>query len=98
MPTTYPRQALLIARIRARLFEELGNACALQDDTCDGPLSIDHPWGRNWTPRALSSYQRWRRYEKEHEAGLIRLLCKSHNDSYRPQHLAHENEVDAVPF
>lgn len=92
MPTTYPRQALHIARIRARLFEELGNACAECGETM--PLQIDHPYGRDWTPRALSSYQRWRRYEKEHEEGLIRLLCEDCNKRIRPRRRPVEAQVD----
>lgn len=85
MPTNSKSRPLLVARIRERLFRELGNACAEADDNCDGPLQIDHPFGRDYKPHKLSNYNRWLRYQKEHEASLIRLLCSYHNQTIRPK-------------
>jgi len=66
-------------RRRAALIELLGGVC--QDGFCFEieRLEFDHPNGRDWEPRCLSRLQRITRYEVDAEAGLIQLLCRSHN-------------------
>lgn len=71
-------------KLREEVFQMLGYACTEADDNCDGPLQVDHPYGRSWKPSKLASYNRWLRYRKEAEEGLVRLLCSHHNNSIRP--------------
>lgn len=82
MPSNSKTRPRLIAKIKTFLFYELGDEC----DECgdDSDLQIDHPWGRDWTPREVSSYERWLRYAREHQQGLIRLLCRDCNNRIRP--------------
>lgn len=99
MPRDSKTRPQLIDRIRERLFAELGNECAEASDECDGPLQIDHPYGRaHWArkPHQVNSYQRWLTYQREHEQGLVRLLCRYHNETIRPRANRHD-DVDA-PF
>lgn len=96
MPADSKSRSRLIDRIRERIFNDLGCECAVADEhpePCDGPLTIDHPNGREGWPkpaRKLSSYQRWLRYLHEHEQQRIRLLCNHHNNIIRPKPLAYD--------
>lgn len=98
MPTDPKSRPRLIDRIRERIFADLGNECAASDEECDGPLEIDHPFGRDWKPRETGSYNRWLRYRREHEQGLIRLLCKFHNNTIRPRPTAAPASLSPDPF
>lgn len=91
MPRDPHTRPALVARHRQRLFEMLGGECALcatDGDACDGPLEADHPFGRDWVPREVSSYQRNLRYLREAAEGKLRLLCRHHNQTVRPRKLA----------
>ena len=68
-------------RRRAALIARLGGVC--EDGFCfvtEG-LEFDHFKGRDWEPRRLSRLQRIARYEADADAGLLRLLCRSHNSA-----------------
>jgi hypothetical protein len=85
----------LIDRIREQLHSELGGECSECRSTTQ--LEIDHPWGRDWVPRQVSSYQRWLRYRREHQQGLVRLLCKECNERIRPRAQEHVT-MEPMPF
>jgi hypothetical protein len=88
MPSDPRTRPTLVQRTRAVIFEMLGHQCALAEvdgESCDGPLEIDHPHGRDWQPRKVSSYNRNRRYLREAQDGLVRLLCRHHNASVKPR-------------
>jgi hypothetical protein len=72
----------LASRLREWLYDYLGGACDACGERCN--LEIDHPWGRDWTPRKLSRYRRHLRYKREALAGRVRLLCRECNSCYRP--------------
>lgn len=91
--TTIPR---LVSRIRIQLFTELGWECAECGET--SCLQIDHPFGRDWTPRRTNIYNRWLRYRREHEQGLVRLLCRDCNEHIRPRPLPAHGADLAQPF
>lgn len=69
--------------VQAWLFTFLGGCC----DECgaQAPLEIDHPWGREWSPRKVNRLDRWYRYKREALAGEVRLLCSDCNKTLRPQ-------------
>jgi 5-methylcytosine-specific restriction endonuclease McrA len=69
-------------KLRAKLFELLGGCCAECGDTFQ--LEINHIYSRSWRPNKLSKYRRNLRYLREAREGLVNLLCKTHNASYRP--------------
>jgi hypothetical protein len=98
MPADSKSRPRLIARIQQQLFDELGGVCAEADECCSGPLQIDHPHGRDWQPRKVASYNRWLRYRREHQAGLIRLLCTYHNETIRPRPLQAAATLAPDPF
>lgn len=98
MPSDSKSRPRLVDRIRAELFADLGGECAEADETCDGPLQIDHPYGRDWHPKRVSSYNRWLRYRREHQQGLIRLLCRYHNEIIRPKPTAAPASLSPDPF
>lgn len=73
-----PHRATVYAqRIRARLLKVLGDKCDLCGSVED--LEFDHKHGREYNPRDLSYSARMKRYERETELGLIRLLCRKCN-------------------
>lgn len=75
---------------RQELIDFLGGKCALCGEKVD--LEIDHPNGRNWDVRALSSYSRVVRYWQEALQGLIRVLCSTCNT--RQAHLGKQHQPD----
>lgn len=83
MPTNNRTRSALAARIRAALLDMLGRVCAVCGDTA-GPFQIDHPAGRDYTPRHLSLYNRMLRYWKEARVGACRVLCSACNQRLRP--------------
>lgn len=95
MPANSKSRPQLIDRIRAELHADLGNECAECGST--HMLEIDHPWGRDWVPRRVASYNRWLRYRREHAQGLIRLLCKECNERIRPRRREHVT-MEPTPF
>lgn len=101
MPRDSKTRSRLIDTIRSHIFNDLGNCCAEAGDECDGPLQIDHPYGRfHWPkkPHQISSYQRWLKYKSEHEQNLIRLLCRYHNETIRPRPTAAPATLSPDPF
>lgn len=87
MPRNKTTRTRLTQQARDLVWQLLGHECALQgvdDIECDGPLEVDHPHGRDWVPRRVSIYNRWRRYLREARMGLVRPLCKAHNERVRP--------------
>lgn len=101
MPRSNQTRPRLISLIREQLFADLGHQCSVAEEQgheCDGPLEIDHPFGRDWTPRKVSSYGRWLRYRKEHQQGLIRLLCRYHNEVIRPRPIPAPATLLPEPF
>lgn len=71
------RRRKQFVRRRRALVRELGGEC-VQCGT-DEDLHFDHPNGRTWEPRRTNQLQRMRRYEADHEAGNLQLLCGSCN-------------------
>jgi 5-methylcytosine-specific restriction endonuclease McrA len=72
------RQREWAVRAREALIQWLGGKCVLcgsQDQ-----LQIDHPFGRDWSPRKIESSQRISRYRQEARLGLVRVLCWTCND------------------
>jgi hypothetical protein len=69
-------------QIRAHLLIALGNRCAL----CGSKrhLEFNHLFRRAWSPNRFNRYQRLLRYRRESDLGLINLLCRSCNASFRP--------------
>src|SRR5262245_41851005 len=87
MPADKTTRIRLTQSTRDQVWAILGHECALagiDGIECDGPLTVDHPYGRNYKPSKISCYNRWRRYLAEARANLIRPLCKAHNDRVRP--------------
>lgn len=82
MPRYPQSRPALISRIKATLIADMGGQCAECGITYN--LTIDHPYGRDWVPRKVSSYQRWLRYRREYYQGLVRLLCAECNNRIRP--------------
>lgn len=80
-PSTRPR---LLSETRRKIFDIIGWECALAGEECSGPLEVDHMYGRDWVPRKKGSYERNRRYLKEAKDGLVRALCRYHNETVRP--------------
>jgi 5-methylcytosine-specific restriction endonuclease McrA len=69
---------------RDALIEKLGGACARCGQTAEESgyaLEFDHPHGRDWEPRKLNRWSRVVRYERDAEAGRLRLLCKQCNSA-----------------
>jgi hypothetical protein len=64
-------------KIRAELLALLGGRCV--ECGTQSPLHVDHPKGRAYEPRELSSHTRAARYLAEARAGLVRLLCDECN-------------------
>ena len=95
MPRDKKSRSRLVDGIRAELHEALGGCCAECQSTSQ--LEIDHPWGRDWNIRKLSLYNRWLRYRREHQQGLVRLLCKDCNERIRPRAREHVT-MEPVPF
>ena len=74
-------------KLREILVDAMGGKCAEPGCKYRGDkLHIDHPAGRDWEPRELSSHMRIKRYISEYNQGLVRLLCVKHNNqtSNRP--------------
>ena len=97
-PRTRPR---LVQRTREAIFDLIGRQCAMHDvdgEACDGPLEVDHPLGRDWVPRKVGSYERNRRYLKEALDGLLRPLCKHHNETIRPRARTLADDAGPQPF
>lgn len=93
MPANSKTRPMLVDRIRSELHTALGGCCAECGSTSQ--LEIDHPAGRDWTPRKVSSYGRWLRYRREHAAGLVRLLCHDCNETIRPRVNQYDGVCDA---
>lgn len=86
MPANNKSRPMLIARIRARLFAELGGECAECGETSN--LEINHIYKtKTYKTNKLNSYNRWLRYQKESKLGHLNLLCKYCNERYRPVEL-----------
>jgi hypothetical protein len=98
MPSDPKSRARLANAQKAALHERLGGRCAECGAT--HPLEIDHPWGREWSPRKLTHYARVRRYIKEEAMGLIRLLCADCNKQIQPQRRPRDTAppAEACPF
>lgn len=77
MPNDNQSRKRLANAQRANLVKTLGGCCAECGST--DHLEIDHPYGRDWVPRRLTHYARIRRYIREAQEGLVRLLCKDCN-------------------
>jgi hypothetical protein len=73
-----------IAFLKASLIHRLGGKCEICGST--ESLEFDHPNGRNWQPRDLSSYSRLLKYREELDADpkSLRLLCSTHNHKEHP--------------
>ncbi len=78
----YTRWTRQYHALRDVLIEQLGGKCVVCGRS-SMKMHIDHPKGRDWEPREVSSHTRIRRYIKEHKQGLIRLLCDKCNSSRR---------------
>lgn len=76
------RQVNYANRRKAELITELGSCCWACG--AHSPLHIDHPHGRDWSPRKTSFSARIARYWREWlEGRSVRLLCESCNHSRR---------------
>ncbi|MDE2103428.1 MAG: hypothetical protein KGL39_39670 [Patescibacteria group bacterium] len=73
------RQVVYARKIRAELIDRLGGKCALCNETDPTKLQFDHINGRAYNPNQLSYGARLKRYEREAELNLLRLLCESCN-------------------
>ena len=69
------RQTRYARALRAKLIEQLGGKCALCLEADPAKLQFDHIHGAHYVHNRLSSSARMKRYEREAELGLIRLLC-----------------------
>ena len=86
MSTQYPalsRQTCYARALRAKLIEQLGGRCTLCPSADPEVLEFDHIRGRSYNPNQLSYSSRMKRYEREAEAGLLRLLCGPCNKAQR---------------
>ena len=82
--TTMAHRTTIYAReIRDRLRDALGMKCALCGETDQDKLQFDHIRGAHFVHNRLSYSARMKRYEREHELGLIRLLCGDCNRAER---------------
>lgn len=72
-----PRNYRYARKWHAALIAQLGGRCAWCSATTR--LELDHKNGRTWTPRLVSWHRRIKRYREEAAAGLLQVLCKSHN-------------------
>ena len=82
LPTRSAYENMLAERIRSQLLDMLGRSCEFCGET--GQLEINHLTPREWKPRKLSRYRRHKRYLQEAKAGILNVLCKHCNASYRP--------------
>jgi protein-arginine kinase activator protein McsA len=73
------RNTIAAAQKRAALKEEMGNICWACG--CKHNLHFDHPKGKDYESRNLSSLHRINRYWQEWNQGLLRLLCEECNTS-----------------
>lgn len=71
------RQSRYYLRHRDALREKLGGKCSICGSTLD--LEFDHPDGRLYEARRLSSHRRIAQYERDAAAGNLRLLCAECN-------------------
>lgn len=62
----------------------MGSVCEFCGDSDLDNLQFDHPNGKDWQPRDYGPMRRIRQYERDYEAGNLRLLCTSCNAGYRP--------------
>ena len=70
-------------RMRSELIQRMGGVCANCGTTEN--LEFDHPFGREWSPRDISSHMRLKRYEADLAAGNLRLLCAQCNKRLLPE-------------
>lgn len=69
------RGACIYHTRRAALIERMGGRCSNPDCRSRHRLQFDHPHGRPYEPRHLSSHTRIAQYERDFAAGNLRLLC-----------------------
>lgn len=96
MPTNNRTRPALTQRTRDVIFAMLGGCCDECGEVCG--LQVDHPVGRDWSVRKTNSYQRNRRYLKEAQAGLVRLLCADCNNAIRPGRKREVESQSDAPF
>lgn len=64
-------------KLRDKLIEDMGGKCEICGSTVK--LEVDHKDGRDWDLHKPNRLTRIRRYRKEWEQRLVRLLCKKCN-------------------
>lgn len=69
--------------IRDWLIERMGGKCQNCPETI--ALEFHHPWGRVWTPRKVTIYNRMLRYRREYLQGNLILLCDECHKHYQPE-------------
>jgi hypothetical protein len=67
---------------RAALLLAMGGRCEFCHT--DERLEFDHPHGRTWDCHQTSRWTRIKKYEQDHTAGNLRILCRSCNAAYIP--------------
>lgn len=74
-----------VRRRRLILIHAMGAKC--KKCGCDdiGRLEFDHTKKRKWVAAEKSATTRQRLYEKDWEAGILRLLCRSCNARFVPE-------------
>ena len=77
------RNTVRAKKIRAELVEKMGGVC-VKCGAVDN-LQFDHIDGARWRHNELSYLARMNRYKREHELGLLRLLCGDCNRAERKQ-------------
>lgn len=65
--------------LREKLRAVLGGRCSNPKCRTTERLEFHHPEGRNWEPREKNLLQRMRLYWRDHDRGLLALLCSPCN-------------------
>lgn len=73
------RQTLWARALRQTLIKQLGGKCVLCPESDPRKMEFDHKDGRDWVPNKLSYSARMKRYQREADAGKLRLLCQDCN-------------------